>query len=87
MADTSVATYDKINNINARGVFLCMREQLKVMRDQEALARIPGRPSVRGAIVNMSSIYGCVGSGKFTSYVASKHAVVGLTKAAGSSPF
>ncbi|PBK65582.1 oxidoreductase [Armillaria solidipes] len=81
-ADTSVATYDQTNGINARGVFLCMREQLRVMRDQEAVARIPGRPGVRGAIVNMSSIYGCVGSGKFTSYVASKHAVVGLTKAA-----
>ncbi|KAK0479977.1 3-oxoacyl-reductase [Armillaria luteobubalina] len=81
-ADTSVDTYDQINNINARGVFLCMREQLKVMRDQEAVARIPGRPGVRGAIVNMSSMYGCVASGRFTSYVTSKHAVIGLTKAA-----
>ncbi|KAK0231523.1 hypothetical protein IW262DRAFT_1527301 [Armillaria fumosa] len=81
-ADTSVATYDQINNINARGIFLCMREQLKVMRDQEAVARIPGRPGVRGAIVNMSSMYGCVASGRYTSYVTSKHAVVGLTKAA-----
>ncbi|KAK0191633.1 3-oxoacyl-reductase [Armillaria mellea] len=73
-ADISVTTYDQIHNVNARGVFLCMREQLKVMRDQEAVSRIPGRPGVRGAIVNMSSIYGF--------YVASKHTVVGLTKAA-----
>ncbi|KAK0490314.1 hypothetical protein IW261DRAFT_1555453 [Armillaria novae-zelandiae] len=50
-----LATYDEVNNINASGVFLCMREQLKVMRDQEAVGRIPGRPGVRGAIVNMSS--------------------------------
>ncbi|KAK0455727.1 3-oxoacyl-reductase, partial [Desarmillaria tabescens] len=81
-ADTSVATYDQVNNINARGVFLCMREQLKVMQDQESVAHIPGRPGVHGSIINMSSVYRCLGTNGFTSYVTSKHAVIGLTKAA-----
>ncbi|KAG7446168.1 3-oxoacyl-reductase [Guyanagaster necrorhizus] len=81
-ADTPLATYDRINNINAKGVFLCMREQLKVMRNQEAVARIPGRPGVRGAIVNMSSMYGFLSGNGYTSYVTSKHAVIGMTRAA-----
>ncbi|KAK0242273.1 hypothetical protein EDD85DRAFT_282640 [Armillaria nabsnona] len=81
-ADTSLETYDRVNNLNARGVFLCMREELKAMRAQEPLARIPGRPGVRGSITNMSSIAGCIGLNGVTSYVASKHAVVGMTKAA-----
>ncbi|PBL02033.1 3-oxoacyl-reductase [Armillaria gallica] len=81
-ADTSLETYDRVNNLNARGVFLCMREELKAMRAQEPLARIPGRPGVRGSIINMSSIAGCIGLNGVTSYVASKHAVVGMTKAA-----
>ncbi len=62
-----------------------MREELKAMRAQEPLVRIPGRPGVRGSITNISSIAGCIGFGGMTSYVASKHAVVGMTKAAGSS--
>ncbi|KAK0467836.1 uncharacterized protein EV420DRAFT_1501518 [Desarmillaria tabescens] len=81
-ADTSLETYDRVNNLNARGVFLCMREQLKAMRWQEPLVRIPGRPGMRGSIINMSSIAGCIGLKNVTSYVASKHAVVGMTKAA-----
>ncbi|KAK0206055.1 hypothetical protein DFS33DRAFT_553695 [Desarmillaria ectypa] len=81
-ADTSLETYDRVNNLNARGVFLCMREQLKAMRSQIPLVRIPGRPGVRGSITNMSSIAGCIGIKSVTSYVASKHAVVGMTKAA-----
>ncbi len=60
-----------------------MREELRAMRSQEPVARIPGRPAVRGAITNMSSILGHITLGGYASYVASKHAVIGLTKAAG----
>ncbi|KAF8914526.1 short-chain dehydrogenase/reductase SDR [Mucidula mucida] len=81
-ADLPSAEYDHVNNINTRGTFLCMREELRAMRSQEPVARIPGRPAVRGAITNMSSILGHITLGGYASYVASKHAVVGLTKAA-----
>lgn len=64
--------WDQVVNINLKGVWLCMKYQIPYMREQGG-----------GAIVNMSSIAGlssCVK--RFPAYVASKHAVVGLTKTA-----
>ena len=64
------ATWDSVMDINAKGVFLSMKYELP-----HILAR-------RGAIVNMASVAGLKGSRMGAAYVASKHAVVGLTKAA-----
>jgi NAD(P)-dependent dehydrogenase (short-subunit alcohol dehydrogenase family) len=64
--------WDRVININLKGVWLCMKYQIPYMREQGG-----------GAIVNMSSVAGlssCVQ--RFPAYVASKHAVVGLTKTA-----
>jgi NAD(P)-dependent dehydrogenase (short-subunit alcohol dehydrogenase family) len=63
--------YDRIMEINARGVFIGMRHQLPVMLGQGA-----------GAILNTASAAGLVGSGQLAAYAASKHAVIGMTKAA-----
>jgi NAD(P)-dependent dehydrogenase (short-subunit alcohol dehydrogenase family) len=58
--------------VNTKGVWLAMKYELRQMQKQG-----------RGAIVNNASVAGVVGSGRGVgSYVASKHAVVGLTKAA-----
>lgn len=61
--------WDDVMAINARGVWLAMRYEVPAM-----LA------SGGGAIVNMSSIYGLVGKAAHHAYVASKHAVVGMTR-------
>jgi NAD(P)-dependent dehydrogenase (short-subunit alcohol dehydrogenase family) len=64
--------FDRVIQINLKGVWLCMKYEIPVMLKQG-----------RGAIVNTSSICGLVGSlPLLSSYVASKHGVVGLTKAA-----
>src|SRR5271170_5229593 len=61
--------WDDVMAVTARGVWLSMRHEIPAM-----LA------SGGGAIVNMSSIYGRVGRAAHHAYVASKHAVVGLTR-------
>ena len=57
--------------MNVRGVFLGLRHVLPVMISQG-----------HGAVVNTASIAGLLGTPKMPAYVASKHAVVGLTKCA-----
>jgi NAD(P)-dependent dehydrogenase (short-subunit alcohol dehydrogenase family) len=72
ISDESEDDFDRVIAVNAKGVWLSMKYELKQMQKQK-----------RGAIVNNASAVGVVGSGRgVASYVASKHAVVGLTKAA-----
>lgn len=66
----SEATWDEVMDINAKGVFLSMKYELP-----HVVAR-------KGAIVNMASVAGLKSSRMGAAYAASKHAVVGLTKAA-----
>lgn len=66
------ALYDRTMDINVRGVWLCMRAQIGQMLGQ------PGG----GAVVNISSGAGLVGSARSAVYGASKHAVIGLTRSA-----
>ncbi|KAK0231379.1 short-chain dehydrogenase/reductase SDR [Armillaria fumosa] len=81
-ADVTMAEYDRVNNINARGVFMCMREELRAMFKQDPVVHIPGRPAIRGAITNLGSLAAQLAAPGMNSYTASKHAVVGMTKAA-----
>jgi NAD(P)-dependent dehydrogenase (short-subunit alcohol dehydrogenase family) len=65
-------SWDRVIDINLKGVWLCMKYELVQMLTQGA-----------GAIVNTASIMGLVGSwSRSGAYVASKHGVVGLTKTA-----
>ncbi|MET7619238.1 glucose 1-dehydrogenase [Streptomyces sp. NPDC005408] len=64
--------YDKIMGVNVRGVWNCMRRQIPVMLRQAG----------GGAIVNTSSTAGSFATGAAAPYVAAKHAVLGLTRAA-----
>ena len=63
--------FDRIINVNIRGVWNCMKAELRHMTAQGS-----------GAIVNCSSIGGMVGSKGRSAYSASKHAVTGLTRSA-----
>lgn len=62
--------FDQVISVNLRGVFWCMREELRQMVKQDG----------GGAIVNCSSVAGLVGFAGIPAYVASKHGVVGLTR-------
>ena len=64
-------TWDRLIDINLKGVWLCLKHEIPQMLQQGG-----------GAIVNTASAAGLVGSRRLSAYVASKHAVVGLTKAA-----
>ncbi|PWY97371.1 short-chain alcohol dehydrogenase-like protein [Testicularia cyperi] len=72
--------FDKVHSIDAKGVFLCLREEIAVMRQQEPTGE--GVRQSRGVIVNVSSRAGLEGVPTFGAYCAAKHAVQGLTKVA-----
>jgi NAD(P)-dependent dehydrogenase (short-subunit alcohol dehydrogenase family) len=70
-ADSSSQEFDRVNAINLRSVWLCMKYELLQMRKQG-----------NGAIVNNSSIGGLIGIPGRAIYHATKHGVIGLTKSA-----
>lgn len=70
-ADTTEENWDRVMNINLKGVWHCMKYQIPVMLKQKG-----------GSIVNCASIAGVVGFMGSPAYVASKHGVIGLTKTA-----
>jgi NAD(P)-dependent dehydrogenase (short-subunit alcohol dehydrogenase family) len=70
-ADELAEQFDRVGAINLRGVWACMKHELRQMRTQGS-----------GAIVNNSSLGGLVGLPGRAAYHASKHGVIGLTKSA-----
>lgn len=70
-ADADVQEFDQVMAVNTSGVFYCMKLQLQQMQKQGS-----------GAIVNIASVAGLRGLPNNLAYVASKHAVVGMTKTA-----
>lgn len=70
ITDQKVEDLDKVLAVNVRGVFLGLKHVLAVMKEQGY-----------GSVINTSSVAGLSGSPNVTPYIASKHAVVGLTKA------
>jgi NAD(P)-dependent dehydrogenase (short-subunit alcohol dehydrogenase family) len=70
-ADEPAETFDRVNAINLRAGWACMKHELRQMRDQGS-----------GAIVNCSSLGGLVGLPGRAAYHASKHGVIGLTRSA-----
>jgi NAD(P)-dependent dehydrogenase (short-subunit alcohol dehydrogenase family) len=71
LAEGDEATYDKIMDVNVKGVWRCMKYQIPAMLK-----------SPSSAIVNTASIAGLGAAPKMSIYSASKHAVIGLTKSA-----
>jgi NAD(P)-dependent dehydrogenase (short-subunit alcohol dehydrogenase family) len=70
-ADYTEETWDAVIAVNLKGVWLCMKYEIPHILKQK-----------QGAIVNMSSVAGLVGGPVGAAYHASKHGVIGLTKAA-----
>jgi len=68
----SEADWDRTIEINLKGVWLCLKYEIRQMLKQ----------GDGGAIVNMSSITGLIGTAGAATYSASKHGVIGLTKSA-----
>lgn len=71
-ADYSIEGWQQVIRVNLDSVFYCLKYELEVMLKQGG----------SGSIVNMASILGQVGAAQSPAYVASKHAIVGLTRAA-----
>jgi len=70
-ADYDEAMFDQVIGINVKGVFLGLRHVLPVLIKQKS-----------GSVVNTASVAGLVATPGMPAYVASKHAVIGLTKTA-----
>ena len=70
-ADATAEDFDRVNAVNLRGVWGCMKYELQQMRQQG-----------NGVIVNCSSLGGLVGGAERATYHAAKHGVLGLTKSA-----
>lgn len=70
-ADCTEESWDRVMSINLKGVWLCMKYEIRQMLVQGG-----------GAIVNNASIAGLVGYPGRPAYAASKHGVVGITRAA-----
>jgi len=72
IVNQSEEDFDQTININLKGVWLCLKYEIRQMLKQGG----------GGAIVNMASIAGLIGSSGAAVYCASKHGVLGLTKTA-----
>ncbi|MBV8897532.1 MAG: SDR family oxidoreductase [Acidobacteriaceae bacterium] len=70
-ADALAEDFDRVIAINLRGIWNCMKHELRHMRERGS-----------GMIVNCSSQSGLVGTAGLGAYTVSKHGVVGLTKSA-----
>jgi len=71
LAECSEAQWDTVMGINLKGTWMCMKAEIPPMRAQGG-----------GAIVNVASILGLIGFPGLGPYVATKHAIIGLTKTA-----
>ena len=69
--DYPEANWDRVINVNLKGVWLCLKYEIPHMIAQGG-----------GSIVNTSSALGLVGCEDMSAYVASKHGIVGLTRTA-----
>src|SRR3954451_16606405 len=70
-ADSTRQDWDRVIGVNLRGVWSCMKHELRQMERQGG-----------GAIVNNASVGALTGNPGIGSYIASKHGVVGLTRTA-----
>ncbi len=71
LVDQKIEDFDRVLAVNVRGAFLGLQHVLPVMIGQKS-----------GSVINTSSIAGLKGSPNVAPYITSKHAVVGLTRAA-----
>ena len=70
-AEHTLEDWDQVIAVNQTGVFYCMKEELAIMQEHRS-----------GVVINVSSIAGLRALNRQLAYVASKHAVIGMTKTA-----
>ena len=71
LAQMSEADFDRVIAVDLRGVFLCLKYQIRAMLQTGG-----------GAIVNTTSVAGVIADPGMSPYVAAKHGVIGLTRSA-----
>lgn len=71
LQECALENWDRVLNVNLKSIFLCMKAQIPLMRSQGS-----------GVIINCASVAGMMGFINLPAYVASKHGVIGLTRAA-----
>lgn len=71
LADTDASVFDSVLAVDLKGVFLCMKYEIQLMLQHGG-----------GAIVNNASIAGMIADPGISAYVAAKHGVIGMSKAA-----
>jgi 3-oxoacyl-[acyl-carrier protein] reductase len=69
LVDFSMEDFDRIMQLNVRGLYLCCQKAMKIMV-----------PLKHGYIINLSSVVGFKGYPNQSAYTASKHAIMGITK-------
>ena len=89
IAQSSTEDFDRVLQVNVKGLHLAIRAEMAAMKSQEPrlVSRSnPQRGKTRGVIINLGSVASHVGAPYVGAYVTSKHAVLGMTKTAGSLP-
>ena len=71
LAEMTEADFDRVIAVDLRGVFLCLKYEIRAMLETGG-----------GAIVNTASVAGVIADPGMAPYVAAKHGVIGLTRAA-----
>jgi NAD(P)-dependent dehydrogenase (short-subunit alcohol dehydrogenase family) len=72
IADQTETNFDEVFSVNIKGLFIALQQEIRQMLQQ----------GWGGSIVNMASVGGLLATPGASIYVASKHAVIGLTKSA-----
>ncbi len=81
--DIDLDKWRTVIEVNQIGVWLCMKHELRQMMKQDSIDGIEeGRAPQKGSIVNCASVNSIQAGAGTTGYTASKHAVLGFTKAA-----
>lgn len=86
VSETCMAEFDNLMSVNVKGTMLCVRAVSRAMKAQEERL-VAGRTGPfnvgRGSIVNLASANSVVAFPEIVQYTAAKHAVLGITKTAG----
>lgn len=78
--------FDRVHNVNAKGMLFCIAEVAKVMEAQDEKfteGRSGRRSTGRGSIVTLSSLNGQIPVSGHVQYGSSKYAALGITHTAG----
>lgn len=66
--ESTIEAFDKVNGVNYRGLWMCVQEELRIMKGQDISGE--GVRGQRGSIVNIASQLGVVGRPKAREYLA-----------------